>query len=281
MAPDDAPPMVQRRGGWLAPALAALWLTGCGSLSQPGFLPGDGAPAHPIDVSAIPDAVPRVEPHSAYGNPPEYEVDGRVYTVLKDSRGYVERGIASWYGTKFHEQRTSSGEDYDMYAMTAAHKTLPLPTYVQVTDLDNGAQVIVKVNDRGPFLHDRLIDLSYAAAAKLGMLTTGTAPVEVRAIDPVRYAERRRKGRETGTAGPRQYAMYVQVGAFADRSNAERMRRRVQHIAAGGVHITPAQIEDQTVYRVRIGPLHGVDDADDLVSTLSQHGITTADVVVD
>jgi len=143
----------------------------------------DEAPPEPIDVSTIPNAVPKPEPLSRYGNPVSYVVAGKRYYTMPSSSGYSERGIASWYGTKFHGQRTSSGEPYDLYAMTAAHRTLPLPTYVEVTNLRNNKSVIVKVNDRGPFHQDRLIDLSYAAAAKLGILGYGTGLVQVRAID--------------------------------------------------------------------------------------------------
>jgi rare lipoprotein A len=128
--------------------------------------------------------VPRPEPRSRYGNPPFYDVFGKRYFVLPTSAGYVERGIASWYGPGFHEVRTSTGEPYDMYGMTAAHKTLPLPAYVRVTNLQNGRSIVVRVNDRGPFVGNRIIDLSYTAAAKLDMLRNGTAIVEVRAIDP-------------------------------------------------------------------------------------------------
>lgn len=138
----------------------------------------------PTDIDRVPDAVPRAEPRSRYGNPESYEVFGRRYHVLASAEGYRERGIASWYGEKFHGRRTSSREPYDMYAMTAAHKTLPLPTYVRVTHLENGRSVIVRVNDRGPFVDSRIIDLSYAAAARLGMVEDGHAPVEVVALQP-------------------------------------------------------------------------------------------------
>jgi len=141
-------------------------------------------PAHPSDVSQIPDAIPRYEPRSALGNPPFYEVYGQRYTVLGSSVGYVERGIASWYGTEFHGLRTATGEPYDMFAMTAAHKTLPLPCYARVINLSNGRSVVVRINDRGPFVSNRIIDLSYAAAAKLGMIGTGTAFVEIETLTP-------------------------------------------------------------------------------------------------
>ena len=128
--------------------------------------------------------VPQPETKSRYGNPETYVVFGERYHVLDTSDGYVERGIASWYGEPFHGRKTSSGETYDMHRLTAAHKSLPLPTYVQVTNLDNGRRIVVRVNDRGPFHEGRIIDLSYAAARKIGMIGPGTARVEVRALDP-------------------------------------------------------------------------------------------------
>ncbi|MCP5136305.1 MAG: septal ring lytic transglycosylase RlpA family protein [Gammaproteobacteria bacterium] len=149
-----------------------------------GYLAGDRPPDGDVDVSNIPDAVPRPEPRSRYGNPESYKVMGQRYYVMESSHGYVERGIASWYGKKFHGRLTSNREPYDMLAMTAAHKSLPLPTYVRVTSLDNGRSVVVRVNDRGPFHDGRIIDLSYAAAMKLGIAQKGTGHVEVRALDP-------------------------------------------------------------------------------------------------
>jgi rare lipoprotein A len=138
----------------------------------------------PPAAASVPDAIPRLEPRARYGNPPFYDVFGKRYYVLSSSVGYWERGVASWYGPGFHKERTSTGEPYDMYGMTAAHKTLPLPVYVRVTNLQNGRSIVVRVNDRGPFVGNRIIDLSYTAAAKLDMLRNGTAMVEVRAIDP-------------------------------------------------------------------------------------------------
>ncbi len=141
-------------------------------------------PLNPPDVNQVPDAVPRAEPRSAFGNPPYYVVAGRRYVVLPSASGYVERGVASWYGTEFHGLRTSTGEPYDMFAMTAAHKTLPLPCYARITNLSNGRSVVVRINDRGPFVANRIIDLSYSAAARLDMIRTGTAFVEVDVLNP-------------------------------------------------------------------------------------------------
>ncbi len=145
----------------------------------PGLTSPDG-----LDLAEIPDAIPQQEFKSPSGNPDTYAIDGVTYRVMDTSAGYREVGLASWYGGYFHGRRTSSGDVYDMYRMTAAHKSLPLPTYVRVTHQGNGRSVVLRVNDRGPFVEDRIIDLSYAAAAKLGMADSGTAPVEVVALDP-------------------------------------------------------------------------------------------------
>ena len=166
---------------------AAVALTACLSTPReatPSYtVPPESLTPPPIPDS-VPDAIPRIEPRARSGNPPFYDVFGKRYYVLSSSVGYWERGVASWYGPGFHKVRTSTGEPYDMYAMTAAHKTLPLPAYVRVTNLLNGRSVVVRVNDRGPFVGNRIIDLSYTAAAKLDMLRNGTAMVDVRTIDP-------------------------------------------------------------------------------------------------
>ena len=163
----------------------AVGLTAC--VSAPPR-PAPTVPTAPVTappkLDSIPEVIPRIEPRARSGNPPFYDVFGKRYYVLSSSVGYRERGVASWYGPGFHNVRTSIGEPYDMYGMTAAHKTLPLPAYVRVTNLQNGRSVVVRVNDRGPFVGNRIIDLSYSAAAKLDMLRNGTAMVEVRTIDP-------------------------------------------------------------------------------------------------
>ncbi len=169
-------------------------LAGCSLTRRPSAAPraaipsGSNVPSPPTDVFSIPDAVPRAEPRGTRGNPPFYEVFGKRYYVMASSEGWVERGTASWYGPGFHSASTSLGEPYDMYAMTAAHKTLPIPCYAEVTNTRNGRKVVVRINDRGPFVGDRIIDLSYTAAAKLDMLQAGTAPVEVRVLTPGRAA---------------------------------------------------------------------------------------------
>jgi rare lipoprotein A (peptidoglycan hydrolase) len=173
-------------------AVLAAGLSGCFSTPPPRQNPppaGIPAVAPPPAAAApapqsVPDAIPRFEPRALYGNPPFYDVFGKRYFVMASGVGYVERGVASWYGPGFHKVRTSTGEIYDMYGMTAAHKTLPLPAYARVTNLENGRSCVVRINDRGPFVGNRIIDLSYTAAAKLDMLRNGTAMVEIRTLQP-------------------------------------------------------------------------------------------------
>ena len=148
----------------------------------------DLGPKQHLDMSKAPDAIPKVEPHSRGGNKSRYEVWGKSYSVMASSLGFKQRGLASWYGQKFHGHLTSNGEIYDMYAMSAAHKSLPLPTYARITNLANNKMVIVRVNDRGPFHGDRVIDLSYAAASKLDYRKTGVAEVLVEAIDASQWS---------------------------------------------------------------------------------------------
>lgn len=159
-------------------------LSGCSLMTRHYGASYDGAPNFDVDVSQISDAVPRNEPKLRFCNPSSYCVRGRVYHVLKSARDYCERGVASWYGTRFYKGKTSSGEPYNLLAMTAAHRSLPIPSYVRVTNLRNCRQIIVKINDRGPFKPGRVIDLSYVAAKKLGITNSGTAPVEVAAVVP-------------------------------------------------------------------------------------------------
>ncbi|OUR88554.1 hypothetical protein A9Q81_23450 [Gammaproteobacteria bacterium 42_54_T18] len=174
----------------LPAAVATLIIATAGcSLHKPNtpsatIEPKDGPPKNFQDISQIPDAVPKIEPRARYGNHSPYEVLGKTYRVMKSAIGYKQDGIGSWYGEKFAGRKTSSFEPYDPYAMTAAHKSLPLPTYVRVTNLENNREIVVKVNDRGPFHEDRIIDLSYAAAAKLGYMDKGTARVRVEFINP-------------------------------------------------------------------------------------------------
>jgi len=260
----------------------------------------DGGPdAPPIDVSKIPEPVPRVEPRSRYGNKETYTVLGRTYTLLPSASGYVERGIASWYGNKFHGYMTSSFEPYDMYAFSAAHKTLPLPSYARVTNLENGKSVVVRVNDRGPFHENRLIDLSYAAAVKIGVWPKGTGLVEVRAIDPehpnalppstVAAAPPRRTPDGPVVARPAPAAgeaggpprIYLQLGAFGERDNAERAAASAARAGLGRVDIQSVAVAGRTVHRVRVGPLADVDAADALTERIERLGLGAPRVAIE
>lgn len=249
--------------------LISLWLAGCAST------PGGGNTAPPganVDLSSIPPAVPKDEPLSEYGNPPSYTVFGETYYPMSEARarGFTQTGKASWYGRKFHGQRTSSGDTYNMFRMTAAHKTLPLPSYVQVTNLRNDKQVIVRVNDRGPFHGDRIIDLSYVAALKLGIVQNGTAKVRITTISAEKD-DRKTHTTRTATAdkaaGPisnaspsnnssaaAASAMYLQVGAFSQRGNAVQMSGQLRHMGLSDVATTTTHSNGQTLYRVRVGP---------------------------
>jgi rare lipoprotein A len=266
---------------YLCGVVIAASLSACGTVPEMTRRePVDSAPRHAVDVSTIPDAAPRVEPFSKYGNPASYVVGYQRYYVLSDNAGYIERGIASWYGTKFHGRRTSSGEPYDMYAMTAAHKTLPLPTYAQVTNLRNGRTVVLKINDRGPFKDNRLIDLSYAAAIKLGITGEGTGLVEVRALDPVNY-QARQKISGGGAAPQSTPSLYLQLGAFSNAENAERLRAQLGNAGRGDVRIVRTELDRRTIYRVRIGPIANVDEADRMSRELVMLGLDDSRIVID
>ena len=228
----------------------------------------------PGGVESIPDAVPRSEPRSAHGNPPFYDVLGKRYFVLVAADGYVERGVASWYGPTFHGSNTSSGEPYDMFAMTAAHKTLPLPTYAHVTNLRNGRSVIVRINDRGPFVANRLIDLSYTAAAKLDMLRDGTTLVEVQALTP---AVPDNLSRSAEAPPP---SLYVQAGAFAEERNARDLLERL-HAAGLTSAFVLSPLEGKSLYRVRLGPVGSVAEFDALAARLAALGIPGAFIALD
>lgn len=260
-------------GAWLA---AAISFSGCAGKPQRP----DGGPApDTVDLSGVKEVSPRTEPLSKYGNPPSYEVLGKRYYVMPSSEGYQERGIASWYGDKFHGRRTSSGESYDMYAMTAAHKTLPLPTYVSVSNLRNGKSIIVRVNDRGPFHDNRIIDLSYAAAARLDILRGGTGLVEVSAINAADYKPDMQPSPPAPRAKP-VTGFYIQVGAFAELGNARRLSARLAGLDRS-LHISQAVVNGRTLYRVRLGPLLDTEAADVLVAALLRRGLSEYRITVD
>ncbi|MBA1248186.1 MULTISPECIES: septal ring lytic transglycosylase RlpA family protein [Pseudomonas] len=290
-----------------------------GSYSRPHK---DGAPWWDVDVSRIPDAVPMPNYGPIKNNP--YTVLGKTYFPLNDATSYRVTGTASWYGTKFHGQATANGETYDLYGMTAAHKTLPLPSYVRVTNLDNGKSVIVRVNDRGPFYSDRVIDLSFAAAKKLGYAETGTAHVRVEGIDPAQWWAQ--QGRpmpmvlaqpqrapaaptpvkpqtvatvETYNPPPQQHAapvvpleidskknasaqaggLYLQVGAFANPDAAELLKDKLSELTAAPVFISSVVRNQQTLHRVRLGPIGTQGEASQLQNTVRLANLGQASLV--
>ena len=251
----------------------------------------DSAPSGSVSIPDLPgDAIPKPEARSRYGNGPVYEVFGERYTVMSSASGYSERGVASWYGKKFHGRLTSNREPYDMYKMTAAHKTLPLPSYVRVRNMRNNKSIVVRVNDRGPFVDNRIIDLSYAGAMKLDMVGTGTSLVEVTAItfdDPPGD----RPTKQTTTPKPAVQSappvdppppepepleankIYVQVGAFGSRENAESRSAELTAAHIANVYIHEDTRVSPTLFRVRIGPIHDVVQYDVIVDELEIIGI--------
>ena len=275
----------------------SLLMAACSSMVK------DSGPDRHVDVSLIQDPVPRVEPISKYGNPSSYVVQGRRYYIKPSASGYYQEGIASWYGTKFHGERTSSGEPYDMYAMTAAHKTLPIPVYAEVTNLDTGKKIIVRINDRGPFVDGRIIDLSYVAAKKLGIAGQGTGRVSVRTLDPRRYAPAPVAQQVAQISlplavegAPQPVAMpaadqplatipagqlYLQVGAFTEQRNAAQLAQQLVTSTTENVLINRKTAAEYDLYRVRIGPLQSEADAERLRQQLSNVGIDSSHLVVE
>jgi len=295
-----------------------ILLASCGSSGVK-----DSAPGGSVSIPELPgDAIPKPEARSRYGNGPDYEVFGERYTVMSSASGYSERGVASWYGKKFHGRLTSNREPYDMYKMTAAHKTLPLPSYVRVRNLRNNTSIVVRVNDRGPFVDNRIIDLSYVAALKLDMVGTGTSLVEITAITfddppgdrpttqtttpnvvPQAASDTERTSgpqpidpdRTSGpqpidpdrTSGPQPIdpdrtsgpqpaipgKIYVQVGAFGGRENAESRSAALTAAHIGNVFIHEDTSVSPTLFRVRIGPIHDVIQYDVIVEELENIGI--------
>ena len=261
-------------------------LASCGGNETKADGPGSGR------IPEMPgDAVPRPEPPGKYGNGrdlgngPQYEVLNKTYTVMPSSTGYQERGVASWYGKKFHGNLTSNREVYDMYGMTAAHKTLPLPVYVRVRNLRNDKVAVVRVNDRGPFVHNRIIDLSYSAALKLDMIRDGTSLVEVTAISFDEFGRAEADGDEptgasTTALSPAQTAVaaesrqiFVQVGAFGDRENAARRLAILSQSGIADAFIHADSSTRPSLYRVRVGPVVGVNQYDRIVEELESLGI--------
>ena len=275
--------------------LAALVLAvaGCGGGGNGGYYQDDGPGADaPSDaeIAALPDAVPRREVVFRPSLKP-YRVGRKWYRPMPPGKSYREKGMASWYGRKFHGRKTANGERYDMYAMTAAHRTLPLPSYVRVTNRRNGRSVIVRVNDRGPFKKNRIIDLSYAAAKKLGIVATGTAPVIVELIQPGRWREAKKRAappavqeREmppSAGAGPVDSGrgVYVQTGVFSVWRNASGQKARLLLRGLQPVHLRHQQSDKGVLYRVLMGPYATEAQAREAVRRVKSSGIPGARVV--
>ena len=267
-------------------------LSGCELLERTRE-PKDSGPDEPLDVSAIPDAVPTNEPRMKEGNFSPYTVLGKTYHVVEYPKGFRQTGIASWYGTKFHGRLTANGEVYNMYGMTAAHKTLPIPSYVRVTNVSNQKSVIVRVNDRGPFHDDRIIDLTYTAASKLGFVDKGTAEVKIEYIDPNTYQPENREGDSKGAnSGDKQkpmakapqpvnsagYALpdntYLQVGAFSQLSSADELKSQLRALTDYPIDVlfpgTEKGKNRSSLFKVQIGPFTNNADLQSLRLKLMQ-----------
>jgi len=305
--------------------LIAVLAAGCAGAPTPsgggsaggggGYYQNDGPPDDDsVDINAIPDAVPRDEPPSRYGNPASYEALGKTYYVMPSAAGFTQTGIASWYGRQFHGRRTSSGEPYNMFKMTAAHKRLPVPSYVRVTNLNSGKHIIVRVNDRGPFHDGRIIDLSYVAARKLDVVANGSAPVRIETVTPASQRAQRSRGpiesvdggapatassararRPTNTPAERSPAparpipvgnrgnagmpggLYLQSGAFGSIANARSMQARLR---AAGFNQSVIVSPDSTtpLYRVRVGPFGDVGERTQARQILVERGFPARDV---
>jgi rare lipoprotein A len=232
------------------PLLTLLALAGCAA-----YDPVSDGPGRTLNPESIIDAVPQPEPVTRAGNYTPYTVFGKTYHLLPSADGYRESGIASWYGRKFHGRLTSNGEVYDMYQMTAAHKTLPIPSYVRVTNRNNGLSTIVRINDRGPFHDDRVIDLSWAAATKLGYQNDGTAEVDIAVIDPAEWRREQQSSaaRPTPAAAELLSGDYLQAGAFAEPDLAHLLLLELIDQLPYAVQVH----RDQQRYKVLVGPLVG------------------------
>tara|TARA_R110002111_G_scaffold153213_4_gene219970 strand:- start:11274 stop:12128 length:855 start_codon:yes stop_codon:yes gene_type:complete len=264
-------------------------LTSCSS--QKPHLSDSAPDIHPHGIENTPDAIPRIEPKSRGGNPASYTVFGKRYYVMDSSHGFTQRGTASWYGTKFHGNKTSNGETYDMYAMTAAHKSLPLPSYVEVTNLSTGKKIIVRVNDRGPFHGGRIIDLSYAAAAKLGTLKKGTSTVEIRVVSPpsgdlttldsppdTLFVKKNNAPHKTPvfteTPLTKKGHVFIQVGAFSSLEIASKLKKQLELALKKMVSIKVQTRANKTLFIVRVGPYLDVNSAHPTRIKLNELGFT-------
>jgi len=248
--------------------LVSLLLASCAGKKPQVEEPADGPSTTDLRAEDVADAVPQAEPLARYGNHSPYEVFGKKYYVLPSSKGYHEKGVASWYGSKFHGRRTSSGEPYDMHLATAAHKSLPLPAYAEITNLDNGKKVIVKINDRGPFKDGRLIDMSYGAALRLGMTGTGTARVDVRVIDVSGGVPIASNTADAGSQGTEPDGTWLQAGAYGKREGAERLAGLLEQAS-----LNPVSIHDiGDLFRVWLGPYASAAEVESVISRAIELG---------
>ena len=285
-----------RRRTYAGVVALVVMLAGCAS--QPGTSPSapvaggsdrpqqDGTPEFRADIMTIPDAVPRPEPVTSAGNKSPYTVLGTTYRVAPARPGYRERGFASWYGTKFHGQYTSNGEPYDVYTMTAAHKTLPIPCYVRVKNVENGRSIVVRVNDRGPFHEGRVLDLSYAAAYRLGYANKGTALVELEVLDPMApewVSKRREMAGDARLVASQPVARktYLQAGAFRSMDGARSLQQTLASLLGHEVFIHRSADAASPWYRVRIGPLESTEALEDARRRLAAASIAGAQVVTE
>ncbi|MDT8427322.1 MAG: septal ring lytic transglycosylase RlpA family protein [Pseudomonadales bacterium] len=261
------------RTGWF---VLFLFLAACASSppsrTESGTLPAnygrysinqDRAPSKPLDPSQLREVIPVPVARTLAGNKSPYTVNGQSYHVMATEAGYAETGYASWYGEKFHGHLTSNGEVFDMYQISGAHKSLPIPSFVRVTNLENNLSTVVRVNDRGPFHSDRILDLSYAAAWKLGFADKGTARVRVEAIVPGQENQRvaEQIAATEGAQGESRQAAtgrFLQVGAYTDIDSARQISNKVQRLTSKPVIIRsqPTDTTLSVLHRVRIGPLH-------------------------
>ncbi len=251
---------------WAFGMLAAI-LGGCTATGTTK----DGAPKGHVDATLIPDALP--QPHYGRFKHSPYKLNGVRYKPLKTANGYDKVGLASWYGTKFHGKQTANGEIYDMFKMTAAHKTLPLPSYVKVTNLENNRSVVLRVNDRGPFHGDRLIDVSYVAAKKLGFAEDGVSKVKIEGIDPEAFLAA--KGRKNDQKS----LVYLQLAALKNFHSAHLLRREVFDKLGVNVSVVSAQNEPDSYYRVRVGPVESPEQMEQLLEQLAEARYDTPFVV--
>lgn len=256
----SSPPV--SRGTSASPSSAPPGTRGGGYYLDDG--PGDNPP---VDLMAIPDAIPRGEPLHRFANR-QYVALGQSYVPDTSLRPYREEGVASWYGRRFHGKKTASGEHYDMYAMTAAHRTLPIPSYARVTSLENGKSVVVRINDRGPFHKERLIDLSYTAAHKLGYVGRGSSRVVVESIDPSGFDI---------SGMPLKPGHYVQLGAFGNPKNAQKLLEQARESLGLPVEMTHMALVDK-LHRVNLGPFQDETEAglwaDRIRSSLGMEAVT-------